>query len=73
MADPMIPSIFEGETNLSTTERAVSVVLGLGIAAAAAQPRPNKWLSLAALVVGAGLAIRGATGHCPAKSTGYLS
>ena len=38
MADPMIPSIFEGETNLSTTQRAVSVVLGLGIAAAAAQP-----------------------------------
>ena len=73
MADPMIPSIFEGETNLSTTERAVSVVLGLGIAAAAAQPRPNKWLSLAALVVGAVLAIRGATGHCPAKSAGYLS
>ena len=51
----------------------MSVVLGLGIAAAAAQPRPNKWLSLAALVVGAGLAIRGATGHCPAKSAGYLS
>ncbi|KQO57000.1 MULTISPECIES: DUF2892 domain-containing protein [unclassified Methylobacterium] len=73
MADPMIPSIFEGETNLSTTERAVSVVLGLGIAAAAAQPRPNKWLSLAALVVGAGLAIRGATGHCPVKSAGYIS
>lgn len=68
MADPMIPSVFEGEPNLTTTERAVSVVLGLGIAAAAAQPRPNKWLSLAALVVGAGLAIRGATGHCPAKS-----
>ncbi|CAA2105006.1 MULTISPECIES: YgaP family membrane protein [Methylobacterium] len=73
MADPMIPSIFEGEANLSTTERAVSVVLGLGIAAAAAQPRPNKWLSLAALVVGAGLAIRGATGHCPVKSAGYIS
>ncbi|GJE18077.1 YgaP family membrane protein [Methylobacterium marchantiae] len=73
MADPMIPSIFEGESNLSTTERAVSVVLGLGIAAAAAQPRPNKWLSLAALVVGAGLAIRGATGHCPIKQAGYIS
>jgi len=67
MSDPMIPSLFEGETNLTTTERAVSVVLGLGIAAAAAQPRPNKFLSLAALVIGAGLAIRGATGHCPVK------
>ncbi|WP_019904380.1 DUF2892 domain-containing protein [Methylobacterium sp. 77] len=73
MADPMIPSIFEGETNMTTTERAVSVALGLGIAAAAAQPRPNKWLSLAALIVGAGLAIRGATGHCPVKRSGGIA
>ena len=68
MADPMIPSLFEGEQNLTTTERAVSVVLGLGLAAAAAQPRPNKWLSLAALIIGAGPAVRGATGHCPVKA-----
>ncbi|KQP59182.1 hypothetical protein ASG40_16515 [Methylobacterium sp. Leaf399] len=68
MANDMIPDIFNGERNLTTTERAVSVVLGLGIAAAAAQPRPNKWLSLAALIVGAGLAMRGATGHCAIKS-----
>ena len=46
----------------------MSVVLGLGIAAAAAQPRPNKWLSLAALIVGVGLAVRGATGHCAMKA-----
>ncbi|MFK5598741.1 DUF2892 domain-containing protein [Methylobacterium sp. HMF5984] len=68
MANDMIHDIFSGEPNLSTTERAVSVVLGLGIAAAAAQPRPNKWLSLAALVVGVGLALRGATGHCAIKA-----
>ncbi|AWN43991.1 DUF2892 domain-containing protein [Methylobacterium durans] len=68
MANAMIHDIFSGEQNLTTTERAVSVVLGLGIAAAAAQPRPNKLLSLAALIVGAGLAIRGATGHCSIKA-----
>lgn len=68
MSNAMTESLFNGETNLSTTERAVSVVLGLGIAAVAAQPRPNKWLSLAALVAGSLLAIRGATGHCAAKS-----
>jgi hypothetical protein len=49
------------------------VVLGLGIAAAAAQPRPNKFLSLAALVIGAGLAIRGATGHCPVKQISHTA
>ncbi|MGU3539279.1 YgaP family membrane protein [Methylobacterium sp. A54F] len=68
MANDMIHDIFSGEQNLTTTERAVSVVLGLGIAAAAAQPRPNKFLSLAALIIGAGLAIRGATGHCAMKA-----
>ena len=62
------PSIFEGDKNLSFTERAISVVLGLGLAAAAAQPRSNKFLSLAALAAGSALAIRGATGHCAAKS-----
>ena len=62
------PSIFDGDKNLSFTERAISVVLGLGLAAAAAQPRPNKLLSLAALAAGSALAIRGATGHCAAKS-----
>jgi hypothetical protein len=62
-----LTDVFHGETNLSTKERAVSVVLGLGLAAAA-QPRPNKLLSLAVLVGGALLAIRGATGHCAAKA-----
>jgi hypothetical protein len=60
--------IFSTEKNLSTTERALSIVGGLVLAAAAAQPRPNKLLSLAALVAGSMLAIRGATGHCAAKA-----
>ena len=68
MANAMIEDVFGGQPNLSMTERTVSVALGLGIAAAAAQPRPNLWLSFAALVVGVGLAVRGATGHCPVKS-----
>jgi hypothetical protein len=58
-----------GEKNLSFTERAVSVLIGFGLMGAAVQPRPNKVLSLLALVGGAGMAIRGATGHCPAKAT----
>lgn len=68
MTNPMVRDIFSLHTNLTTTERAVSVVLGLSLAAAAAQPRPNKLLSLAALVAGAALAIRGATGHCSMKA-----
>ncbi|RVU13876.1 YgaP family membrane protein [Methylobacterium oryzihabitans] len=68
MANDLIHDVFSGEPNLSTKERAISVVIGLGLAAAAAQPRPNKWLSLAALIGGSLLAIRGATGHCAAKA-----
>ncbi|KMO12169.1 YgaP-like transmembrane domain [Methylobacterium platani] len=68
MANDLMHDVFGGERNLTTKERTISVVLGLGLAAAAAQPRPNKFLSLAALVAGSLLAIRGATGHCAAKS-----
>jgi uncharacterized membrane protein len=68
VTNQMVRDIVSLRTNLTTTERAVSVVLGLGLAAAAAQPRPNKLLSLAALVAGAALAIRGATGHCSMKA-----
>lgn len=57
--------LFSGEKNLSATERTLSVVGGLVIAAIGAQPRPNRLLSLAAILVGSALAIRGATGHCP--------
>jgi uncharacterized membrane protein len=60
--------VLSGPRNLSLTERSVSIAGGLALAAVAAQPRPNKWLSLAALVVGVGLAVRGATGHCAVKA-----
>ncbi len=60
--------IFSGDTNLSTTERALSIVGGLVLAALGARPRPNKVLSLVALVAGSALAIRGATGHCAVKA-----
>lgn len=57
--------LFSGEVNLSTTERTLSVVGGLAIAAIGARPRPNPLFSLAAILIGSALAIRGATGHCP--------
>lgn len=57
--------LFSGDTNLSITERTLSVVGGLALAAIGAQPRPNKILSLVAILAGSALAIRGATGHCP--------
>ena len=60
--------LFSTETNLSTTERALSIVGGLVLAAVGAQPRPNKILSLVAIVAGSALAIRGATGHCGLKA-----
>jgi hypothetical protein len=58
---------FEGSSNLSFTERAVSVALGLGLAAAATKPRPNPLLNVAALIGGGYLALRGASGRCPIK------
>jgi len=61
-------SLFEGSPNLSFNERAISVVMGLGLAAAGAKPRPNPLLNVAALIGGAYLAYRGATGHCPVKA-----
>lgn len=60
--------LFSTETNLSMTERTLSVVGGLALAALAAKPRPNKILSLLVLLAGSALAIRGATGHCAAKA-----
>lgn len=64
---PNALSIFPGPQNLSATERAISVIAGLGLAAAATKPRPNPILNVAALVGGAYLAMRGATGRCPIK------
>jgi uncharacterized membrane protein len=60
--------LLSGEQNLSMTERSLSVVGGLALAAIAAKPRPNMVLSLIALVAGVGLALRGATGHCAVKA-----
>ena len=50
---------------LGLTERALSVVFGLGLAAVAARPRPNKALSIIALLAGSYIAWRGATGRDP--------
>lgn len=53
---------------LSIKERALSTGIGLFLAASAVRPRPNKVLSLFALLGGAALAYRGTTGYCPAKA-----
>ena len=50
---------------ISPSGRAVSVLAGLFLAAAAVRPRPNRFLSVLALATGSYLAYRGATGHCP--------
>ena len=56
------------ESNLSTGERVAYVVGGLGLAAAAAKPRPNMFLNVIALAAGSYLAWRGAEGYCPVKA-----
>ena len=61
-------SLFEGSPNLSFNERALSVVGGLGLAAAAVKPRPNPLLNIIGLLGGGYLAYRGATGYCPVKA-----
>ena len=57
------------DPHLSSGERAVSVLLGLGLTSIAAQPRPNVFLSMLALATGSYLAYRGATGYCPIKAS----
>ena len=54
--------------HLGMPERIISVTVGLALAATAAKPRPNHWLSILALGAGALLAYRGATGYCPARA-----
>ncbi|MDB5641395.1 MAG: hypothetical protein JWN07_712 [Hyphomicrobiales bacterium] len=54
--------------NLTTGERAIYILGGLGLAAMAAKPRPNPALNALALAGGAYLAWRGAEGYCPIKS-----
>jgi hypothetical protein len=57
----------EGQ-NLSWEERAAYVVLGLGIAATGAKPRPNPVLNVLALGIGGFLAWAGYQGRCPVKA-----
>ena len=64
---PNALALFQGPQNLSTKERAISLILGLGLAAVATKPRPNPILNIAALLGGAYLAVRGGTGRCPIK------
>ena len=61
-------SLMNGEPNLSTTERGIYMLAGLGLAATAAKPRPNAFLSLLALAGGSYLAWRGYEGSCPIKA-----
>ncbi len=61
-------SLLNGPPNLTFKERSLSVVGGLALAAVAAKPRPNMWLSLVVLAAGSLLAYRGATGYCGAKA-----
>ncbi len=61
-------SLMNGEPNLSTTERGVYMLAGLGLAAAAAKPRPNLLLNVLALAGGSYLAWRGYVGNCPVKA-----
>jgi threonine/homoserine/homoserine lactone efflux protein len=56
------------EQNLSTVERGAYMVAGLGLAAAAAKPRPNALLNVLALLGGSYLAWRGYVGNCPVKA-----
>ena len=55
--------------HLSGGERALSVMAGLMLTSAAAQPRPNVFLSILALATGSYLAYRGATGYCIVKAS----
>jgi uncharacterized membrane protein len=57
-----------GSAELSMTERGISLVAGLALAAAGAKPRPNVLLNVLALGAGSYLAYRGATGYCPVKA-----
>jgi len=61
-------SLMNGEPNLSMTERSLYMLAGLGLAAAAAKPRPNPLLNVLALAGGSYLAWRGYMGQCPVKA-----
>ncbi len=57
------------DPHLSGGERTLSVLAGLMLTSAAAQPRPNVFLSILALATGSYLAYRGATGYCIIKAS----
>ena len=65
---PNVPIYAPDHQNIEMGERSLSVIAGLAIAAAAAKPRPNPLLNIAALAIGSYLAYRGATGFCPIKA-----
>ncbi|ACI98429.1 hypothetical protein RC1_1005 [Rhodospirillum centenum SW] len=64
----LIEPLFGGAPNLSFGERALYVVGGLGLAAAATKPRPNPLLNVLALAGGAYLTLGGYYGRCPVRS-----
>lgn len=67
--DDTLAPVFGGKPNLSMTQRGLYIAAGLGLAAAAAKPRPNPVLNVIALLGGAYLALSGQQGRCPVKAT----
>ena len=59
----------DADPHLSSGERLLSVLLGLGLTSVAAQPRSNVFVSMLALASGSYLAYRGATGFCIVKAS----
>jgi len=64
----MLDSLYGGRPNLSISQRATYIALGLGLAAAGAKPRPNPLLNVLALAAGSYLAWSGYQGRCPVKA-----
>jgi hypothetical protein len=56
------------DQNLTSSQRAIYMIAGLGLAASSLRPRPNPLLSVLALASGAYLAWRGYEGFCPVKA-----
>jgi hypothetical protein len=56
------------DQNLTSSQRAIYMLAGLGLAAASVKPRPNPLLNVVALTAGSYLAWRGYEGSCPVKA-----